>query len=74
VNEFLNSVVFDAEKHTELGNIEVREQSKHDSRLREQWGAIVVAVRNQEGEFILKSFSRYCFTHYVGGNFRNYPN
>ena len=27
VNEFLNSVVFDAEKHTELGEIEVHEQS-----------------------------------------------
>jgi len=28
VNEFLNSVVFDAEKHTELGEIKVREQSE----------------------------------------------
>ena len=27
VNEFLNSVVFDAEKHTELGEIEGHEQS-----------------------------------------------
>ncbi len=59
VNEFLNSVVFDAEKHTELGEIEVREQSEfvgktlRDSRLRERWGAIVVAVKHQEGKFIL---------------------
>jgi hypothetical protein len=41
VNEFLNSVVFDAENHTELGEIEVRKQSEfvgktlRDSRLRE---------------------------------------
>jgi len=59
VNEFLNSVVFDAEKHTELGEIEVRERSEfvgktlRDSRLRERWGAIVVAIKHQEGEFIL---------------------
>lgn len=59
VNEFLNSVVFDAEKHTELGEIEVRERSEfvgktlRDSRLRERWGAIVVAVKHQGGEFIL---------------------
>ena len=43
VNEFLNSVAFDAEKHTELGEIEVRER----------WGAIVVAIKHQGGEFIL---------------------
>ena len=59
VNEFLNSVVFDAEKHTELGEIEVREQSAfvektlRDSRLRERWGATVVAIKHQGGEFIL---------------------
>jgi voltage-gated potassium channel len=59
VNEFLNSVVFDAEKHTELGEIEVREHSEfigrtlRDSRLRERWGAIVVAIKHQGGEFIL---------------------
>jgi voltage-gated potassium channel len=59
VNEFLNSVVFDAEKHTELGEIEVREHSEfvgktlRESRLRERWGAIVVAIKHQEGEFIL---------------------
>src|SRR5437870_12914881 len=58
VNEFLNSVVFNAEKHTELGEIEVRERSEfagktlRDSRLRERWGAIVVAIKHQEGEFI----------------------
>ena len=28
VNEFLNSVVFDAEKHTKLGEIEVCERSE----------------------------------------------
>jgi len=54
-------VVFDAEKHTELGEIEVREQSEfvgktlRDSRLRERWGVIVVVVKNQEGKFILSS-------------------
>jgi voltage-gated potassium channel len=59
VNEFLNSVVFDAEKHTELGEIEVRERSElvgkalRDSRLRERWGAIVVAIKHKEGPFIL---------------------
>jgi voltage-gated potassium channel len=59
VNEFLNSVVFDAEKHTELGEIEVREHSEfvgrtlRESRLRERWGAIVVAIKYQGGEFIL---------------------
>ena len=59
VNEFLNSVVFDAEKHTELGEIEVREHSEfigkplRDSHLRERWGAIVVAIKHQGGEFIL---------------------
>jgi voltage-gated potassium channel len=59
VNEFLNSVVFDAEKHTELGEIEVRECSEfvgktlRESRLRERWGAIVVAIKHQRGEFIL---------------------
>jgi voltage-gated potassium channel len=59
VNEFLNSVVFDAEKHTELGEIEVREHSEfvgktlRESRLRKRWGAIVVAIKHQEGEFIL---------------------
>jgi voltage-gated potassium channel len=59
VNEFLNSVVFDAEKHTELGEMEVREHSElvgrtlRESRLRERWGAIVVAIKHQEGEFIL---------------------
>ena len=55
VNEFLNSVVFDAEKHTELGEIEVREDSElvgktlRDSRLRERWGAIVVAIKPHWG-------------------------
>ncbi len=59
VNEFLNSVVFDAEKHTELGEIEVRERSEfigktlRESRLRERWGTIVVAIKHQGGEFIL---------------------
>ena len=59
VNEFLNSVVFDSEKHTELGEIEVREHSElvgrtlRESHLRERWGAIVVAIKHQEGEFIL---------------------
>jgi voltage-gated potassium channel len=59
VSEFLNSVVFDAEKHTELGELRVREASGlvgktlRDSRLREQWGAIVVAVKKAEGELIL---------------------
>jgi len=59
VNEFLNSVAFDAEKHTELGEIEVREHSEfigetlRESRLRERWGAIVVAIKHQGGEFIL---------------------
>ena len=59
VNEFLNSVVFDAERHTELGEIEVREHSEfvgktlRESRLRKRWGAIVVAIKHQEGEFIL---------------------
>ena len=53
MNEFLNSVVFDAEKHTELGEIEVREYSEfvgktlRESRLRERWGAIVVAIKHQ---------------------------
>ena len=53
VNEFLSSVVFDAEKHTELGEIEVREHSEfvgktlRDSRLRERWGAIVVAIKHR---------------------------
>ena len=59
VNEFLSSVVFDAEKHTELGEIEVRAHSEfvgktlRESRLRERWGAIVVAIKHQGGEFIL---------------------
>jgi voltage-gated potassium channel len=59
VNEFLNSVVFDAEKHTELGEIEVRKHTEfigrtlRDSRLRERWGALVVATKHQGGEFIL---------------------
>ena len=59
VNEFLNSVVCDAEKHTELGEIEVREHSEcirrtlRDSRLRERWSAIAVAIQHQGGEFIL---------------------
>jgi voltage-gated potassium channel len=59
VNEFLNSVVFDAEKHTELGELEVRETSGfvgrtfRDSRLRERWGAIVVAVKKTEGDLVL---------------------
>jgi voltage-gated potassium channel len=59
VNEFLSSVVFDAEKHTELGEIEVREHSEfvgktlRESRLRERWGAIVVAIKHPGGEFIL---------------------
>lgn len=59
VNEFLNSVVFDAEKHTELGEIEVREGSElvskslRESRLRERWGAIVVAIKHSGGAFIL---------------------
>jgi len=59
VNEFLSSVVFDAEKHTELGEIEMREGSElvgktlRDSRLRERWGAIVVAIKDREGAFML---------------------
>jgi len=59
VNEFLSSVVFDAEKHTELGEIEVRDRlalagkTLRDSRLRERWGAIVVAIKHQGEEFIL---------------------
>jgi len=59
VNEFLNSVVFNGEKHTELGEIEVHEHSEfvgktlRESRLREQWCAIVVAIKHQGGEFIL---------------------
>jgi voltage-gated potassium channel len=59
VNEFLNSVIFNAEKHTELGEIEVHEHSElvgktlRESRLRERWGAIVVAIKHQGGEFIL---------------------
>jgi len=59
VNEFLNSVVFDAEKHTELGEFEVHEHSElvgktlRDSRLRERWGAIVVAIKPYGGEFVL---------------------
>jgi voltage-gated potassium channel len=59
VNEFLNSVVFDAEKHTELGELEVRESSQfagktlRDSDLRERWGAVVVAIKKVEGELIL---------------------
>ena len=59
VSEFLNSVVFDAEKHTELGEFEVREHSElvgktlRDSRLRERWGAIVVAIKPHGGEFVL---------------------
>jgi voltage-gated potassium channel len=59
VNEFLNSVVFDAEKHTELGEIEVREHSGfvgktlRESRLRERWSAIVVAIKHHGGEFVL---------------------
>src|SRR5436309_10904630 len=59
VNEFLNSVVFDAEKHTELGEFEVREHSEfvgktlRDSRLRERWGASVVAIKHPEGALIL---------------------
>jgi K+/H+ antiporter YhaU regulatory subunit KhtT len=42
-----------------LGEIEVREHSEfvgktlRESRLRERWGAIVVAIQHQEGEFIL---------------------
>lgn len=53
LNEFLNSVVFDAEKHTELGEVEVREGSElagktlRDSSLCERWGAIVVAIKHQ---------------------------
>jgi voltage-gated potassium channel len=59
VNEFLSSVVFDAEKHTELGEIEVREglelagKTLRDSRLRERWGAIAVAIKHRGGEFML---------------------
>jgi voltage-gated potassium channel len=59
VNEFLNFVVFDAEKHTELGEIEVREHSEsvgktlRESHLRERWGAIVVAIKHQGEEFVL---------------------
>jgi voltage-gated potassium channel len=59
VSEFLNSVVFDAEKHTELGEFEVHEHSElvgktlRDSRLRERWGAIVVAIKPYGGEFVL---------------------
>jgi voltage-gated potassium channel len=59
VSEFLNSVVFDAEKHTELGEFEVYEHSElvgktlRDSRLRERWGAIVVAIKPHGGEFVL---------------------
>jgi voltage-gated potassium channel len=59
VSEFLNSVVFDVEKHTELGELEIRETSGfvgktlRESCLREQWGAIVVAVKKRDGELIL---------------------
>ena len=59
VNEFLNSVVFDTEKHTELGELEVRATSVfvgktlRDSRLRERWGAVVVAIKKMEGDLIL---------------------
>jgi voltage-gated potassium channel len=59
VSEFLSSVVFDAEKHTELGEFEVREHSElvgktlRDSRLRERWGAIVVAIKPYGGAFVL---------------------
>ncbi|HEY5864279.1 MAG TPA: potassium channel protein [Candidatus Tectomicrobia bacterium] len=59
VSEFLSSVVFDAEKHTELGEFEVREDSElvgktlRDSRLRERWRAIVVAIKPPGGEFVL---------------------
>lgn len=58
VNEFLNSVVFDAEKHTELGEVEIRAGSAligctlRDSRLRERWGAIVVAIKDRSGELV----------------------
>lgn len=58
VNDFLNSVVFDAEKHTELGEVVIHANSSlsgttlQDSQLRERWGAIVVAVKDQGGELV----------------------
>ncbi|MGE3536924.1 MAG: TrkA family potassium uptake protein [Candidatus Tectimicrobiota bacterium] len=58
VNEFLNSVVFDAEKHTELGEVEIRADSAlagrslRDSHLRERWGAIVVAIKDHSGALV----------------------
>lgn len=58
VNDFLNSVVFDAEKHTELGEVVIHANSSlsgttlQDSQLRERWGAIVVAIKDQGGELV----------------------
>jgi voltage-gated potassium channel len=68
VNEFLNSVVFDAEKHIELGEIEVREHSEfigrplRDSHLRERWGAIVVAIKTSRGRVYPESLGIYRLT------------
>jgi voltage-gated potassium channel len=59
VTDFLNSVVFDAEKHTELGELEVRAASVfvgktlRESHLRERWGAIVVAIKKIDSDLIL---------------------
>lgn len=59
VNEFLSSVIFDEEKYTELGEVRIREgsfligKSLKNSRLREQWGATVVAIKSSKGEFSL---------------------
>ncbi|GIX46939.1 MAG: potassium transporter TrkA [Candidatus Tectimicrobiota bacterium] len=59
VNDFLTSVVFDAAKQTELGELVVQPHSPfagrslRQSRLREEWGAIVVAIKRADGELLL---------------------
>jgi voltage-gated potassium channel len=59
VYDFLNTVVYSEELHSEMGQVEIRNGSPlagetlRGSDLRQKWGAIVVAVIDRNGQIII---------------------
>lgn len=59
VYQFLNTVVYSEELHSEMGQVEIREGSAlaghtlRESDLRQTWEAIVVAIVNRQGQTII---------------------
>ncbi|MGB0386962.1 MAG: potassium channel family protein [Ardenticatenaceae bacterium] len=59
VNDFLNTVVYSEELDSEMGQLIIQKGSSligttlRESQLRHRWGAIVVAIRSQEGRITI---------------------